>query len=144
MKKYLFLICATCICCDAHAALTKCFMAGGISSCTAMAPASNTGTDPDWAIKCTDTDGTTIQINGISTCATYTGDSVTELSVQPEWDSNNACYCRALTPFVSNWIMVQRIGGYTNCMGSCSNACRGAMTSASNRELLFTDYPADQ
>ncbi len=29
MKNYLFLICATRICCDAHAALTKCFMAGG-------------------------------------------------------------------------------------------------------------------
>ena len=117
------------------AAVTKCVDLNSSSSCTVQKAQSG---KIEWGLLC---DGN-VSVQGISACSSRSGTSMgTTSSDIPtvSYSSGNVnCYCRMISPAVSQWVY---LSGYSNvdaCMYNCASDC-AYMTynNASMRSALF-------
>lgn len=87
-----------------------------------------------WDINCG------VDVTGIGVCSNQRGSvgnvslSVTGTTTQ---NSNYYCWCRMLTPAVSQWIMASNMGTVAACLTNCASIC--ASYAGSNSQKFFAN-----
>lgn len=106
----------------------------GFNSCTSQAiDCGSTYCGHDWATTCTTSNGNSVAVRGIATCAAnqVMDNAQTEVSldINSNVDDNKYCWCKMVYPAVStNWVSVY--GSTTNttymsCTLNCADWCAG-------------------
>ncbi len=99
----------------------------------------------DWRAFCQLNSGTprpSVLVRGVGFCASNTGLTIgdtLETGLTMESGSNASCFCRMISPWVSQWVFRARYGGtsaesscHMNCAKQCSNAMMTTSTSGYN------------
>lgn len=116
-------------------AVTKCVKLNATSTCTNTSGI--TSNQSDWSANCGGT-----EIRGIGVC----GANDDNLSTAQKTDilntkasDNTFCYCKMITPAVSQWVFLTELG--TGCQAICSQRCLGGVLATGNqviRNALFS------
>lgn len=106
----------------------------GFNSCTSQTiDCGSTDCGHDWATTCTTSNGNSVAVRGIATCAanqvTATAQTADSLSINSNVDDNKYCWCKMVYPAVStNWVSVYAPttnATYMTCTLNCADYCAG-------------------
>lgn len=106
----------------------------GFNSCTSQTiDCGSTYCGHDWATTCTTSNGNSVAVRGIATCAanqvTATAQTADSLNINSNVDNNKYCWCKMIYPAVStNWVSVYTPttnATYMSCTLNCADWCSG-------------------
>lgn len=101
----------------------------------------------DWRALCQLNSGTvraSVTVRGVGFCASNTGLTIgdtLETGVTMESGSNASCFCRMISPWVSQWVFRARYGGTSaesSCHMNCAKQCYNAMMTTSTSGYNYT------
>lgn len=135
MKKYLLIAGLCCITAIPSAmAVTKCVNLSTVAtSCTAV----DSQLGANWEMNCK-TGSANVLIRGVGVCSDEggsDGDTASDISISDKWQDGTAydypnkyCWCKMVSPAVSQWVYVSGGQGYT-CHKYCSAYCANKLPS---------------
>ena len=92
----------------------------------------------EWTGTCT-TNGVAVPIVGVGKCSSTSGaisspKYQTSLAISQNHLNNKYCYCRVISPFVSNWVyaFAPAVSDTNTCEYSCANQCANALNEATS------------
>lgn len=106
----------------------------GFNSCTSQTiDCGSTYCGHDWATTCTTSNGNSVVVRGIATCAanqvTATAQTADFLEISSNVNDNKYCWCKMVYPAVStNWVSVYLSSTnvtYNSCTMTCAGYCAG-------------------
>ena len=119
------------------AAVQKCVALGSSTTCTATGRLSQAPTgQTDWELTCT-TNRESVTVKGIGVCSSVSGTTsspVSSLITTSKCFSTGSCpatggaalycYCRMLSPALSQWVAIQRsYASESECLYNCAATC---------------------
>lgn len=141
MRKHLIIAGIICVASIPPAtAVTKCVALNTGTTCSASG---SLYYSTNWSANCK-TNGQSVTILGVAACSNTKGSSngqtVAALGLSDNLDDNDYCWCRMISPAVSNWVYYGQLNSGSECATRCSDLCRGvAMQYQSFRSAIFSN-----
>ena len=138
MKKHLLIAGLICVATIPPAtAVTKCVKLSSSTTCSNVS-----GKGSDWSMTCNG-----VSVSGVSFCSNQKGEDLgataTSLSMASSIDSNGYCWCRMISPAVSQWVYFGVINGSVSAAitcSSCSNYCASIIrANETTRSAMFSN-----
>lgn len=140
MKSYLYAsIVIGALLTNPAAAATKCVALGSSTTCTTN---SSTGNGADWSATC-NTNGTSVPVRGIAFCSNQSasGSGQSTITVSNDASKNTVCYCRVISPVVSQWVAADAYSSGATCLTRCQLYCGSQLqNTASFRNSLLSNF----
>lgn len=81
-----------------------------------------------------------VSVEGVAICASISGTTASSLSVSPDPTKNGFCWCRLISPAVSQWVYTGIAAYHEDCLGDCATQCAEALASDSTfRTRIFSN-----
>ncbi len=137
MKKHLLiagLICMATI--PPVSAVTKCVK---LSSSTTCSNYSGATSQSNWSVTCGG-----VSVQGVAFCGSQSGGSQgatsTTVTISSTVDNNKYCWCRMISPAVSQWVFYSEYESHRVCASDCAQYCAYyGLTFAAFRSALFSN-----
>ncbi len=115
---------------------TRCVNLPKTARCTEVESAGRYGTDS--ILSC----GDNVEVRTVGICSSTTASAVGTKEIMLDYDVNGKyCWCRTLSPFVSEWVYTSRnYSSASSCRQGCGEACRTYMIDTSSTYQRFRQY----
>lgn len=81
-----------------------------------------------------------LPVEGVAICASSSGTTASSLSVSPDPTKNGFCWCRLISPAVSQWVYSGLAAYHEDCLGDCAEECAASLASDSTfRTRIFSN-----
>ena len=79
-------------------------------------------------------------VEGVAICASSGGTTASSLTVSPDPTKNEYCWCRLISPAVSQWVYTGIASYHEDCLGDCATQCADSLVSDSTfRTQIFSN-----
>ncbi len=80
-------------------------------------------TSSDWSATCDE-----IEISGVAFCGSDGGDIAGEVNASETSTDNKYCWCKMVSPAVSDWQFERQFSSASDCLTTCTTACSGILS----------------
>lgn len=79
-------------------------------------------------------------VEGVAICASSSGTTASSLTVSQDPTKNGYCWCRLISPAVSQWVYSGLAAYHEDCLGDCAEECAATIKSDSTfRTRIFSN-----
>lgn len=81
-----------------------------------------------------------VSVEGVAICASISGTTASSLSVSTDPTNNGFCWCRLISPAVSQWVYSGLAAYHEDCLGDCAEECAALLALDSTfRTRIFSN-----